>query len=355
MSRRVTYSSVLDRIASYLGEADGLSVDDKTLLESKINLCFRLGYEHFFHPDITEIEQRTFRPLYDAAENVAAPTATVAVERYFPATDSYYQTLVAQSPAAQPPATGSAGSYVENSAYWAACQASYSGDDHASGVSYTVGVIVRNPSNRRYYQCHTAHTSVSSTLDATKFGILTPFVRSLEFAQSWEDTEIGECRFIWTSDPRFTQNPQRVAGGRGPDFWVRKDYLQVLGLANVVYPEFRPPCPTFSGATRSDTATYSSGDQKYDSATGDYWIANASVSAGQSPTTNPEKWDRVVFPYYLAEYVAQSAYVLLTNKEQEQPENFTVQMTAGYPLLLVELEKVERQQGQSRQLNVVTH
>jgi hypothetical protein len=350
MSRRVTYLSVLERIASYLGEADGLSTEDKALAESRINLCFRLGYEHYFHPDITAIEERTFRPLYDAAENVAAPTATAAVERYYPPTDSYYQTLVAQSPAAQAPATGSGGSYEENSAYWAACAASYSGDDHADATAYSVGTIVRNPANRRYYQCHTAHTSASATLDATKFGILTPFVRSLDYAQAGE-TEIGECKFIWDADPRYGF-ARRMNLGRGPDFWTRQDYLQVLGTANVVYPEFRPPCPVFSGATRSDTATYSAGDQKYDSATGDYWIALESISAGQSPTTHPAKWERVVFPYYLAEYVAQSAYVLLTNREQEQPENFTVQMTAGYPLLLVELEKLERQQGQSRQMNV---
>lgn len=353
MSRRVTYLSVLDRIASYLGEADGLSVDDKALAEAKINLCFKLGYEHYFHPDITEIEQRTFRPLYSAAENVAAPSATAAVERYFPATDSYYQTLVAQSPATQAPATGSNGSYTENSAYWAACQASYSGDDHADATAYTVGTIVHNPANNRFYQCHTAHTSASATLDATKFGILTPFVRSLAFDQA-DETEIGECRFIWDADPRFIASARRMNGGRGPDFWVRKDYLQVLGLANVIYPEFRPPCPVFSGATRSDTATYGAGDQKYDSATGDYWIANTSIAAGESPTTNPEKWDRVVFPRYLAEFVAQTAYAMLTNHEQEEPENFTVQMTAGYPLLLAELESVERQQGQSRQMNVVT-
>lgn len=355
MSRKVTYLSVLNRIASYLGEADGLSVDDKALAEAKINLCFKLGYEHYFHPAITEIEERTFRPLYDAAENVAAPTATAAVERYYPPTDSYYQTLVAQSPAAQEPATGSAGSYTENSAYWAACQASYSGDDHADATAYAVGDIVRNPANRRFYQCHTAHTSASATLDATKFGILTPFVRSLEFEQSWETTVIGECRFIWDNDPRLSSSARRVCGGRGPDFWVRKDYLQVLGTINVIYPEFRPPCPTFSGSTRSDTATYSADEQLYDSATGDYWIANASIAAGESPTTHPAKWDRVVFPSYLAEFVAQTAYAMLTNREQEEPENFTVQLTAGYPLLLAEIESVERQQGQSRQLNVVSH
>lgn len=352
MSRRVTYLSVLNRIAAYLGEADGLGTDDKALAEAKVNLCFRLGYEYFFHPAVLEIEPRTFRPAYDATANVAAPTATAAVERYFPADGRYYQTLVAQTPAAQAPATLSGGGYVENSAYWAKSQASYSGSDHATATAYTVGTIVRNPVNARFYQCRTAHTSVSATLDPTKFGILTNFVRSLALAQTGESV-IGEVKAIWDADPQSVPTAQRVGGGRGPDYRVRLDYLQVLGVATKVWIEVRPPCPTFSGSTRTDVATYASGDQLYDSATGDFWIANQAISAGESPTTQPTKWDRVVFPYYLAEYVAQSAYAMLTNHEQESPENFSVQLTAGYPLLAAELDNLERQQGQTRQLNVV--
>lgn len=349
--RTVTYLSVLNRIAASLGQYDGLSVEDKGLAELKINLAFRLGYEHFFHPDITEIEERTFRPAYDATENVAAPTATAAVERFFYPTGQYYQTLVAQSPAAEAPATLVDGAYEENSAYWAACQASYSGDDHADATDYAVGDIVRNPANRRFYQCHTAHTSASATLDATKFGILTPFVRSLEYEQAGQ-TPIGECKAIWDKHPHYDLSARRV-GGRGPDFRARPDFLQVLGTEAIIYPEFRRPCPVFSGATRDDEETYASGEQLYDSATGNFWIANQSIAAGESPTTHPEKWDQVNFPWYLAEYVAQTVYAMLTNQEQETPENFSVQLTAGYPLLLAELDKVERQQGQTRQLNVV--
>ena len=55
----------------------------------------------------------------------------------------------------------------------------------------------------------------------------------------------------------------------------------------------------------------------YDTATGDYWTSNQSISAGESPTTNPEKWDKVEFPYFLAEYVAQSAYAMLTDREYD--------------------------------------
>lgn len=349
--RTVTYLSVLERIASYLGNADGLSTEDKAIAAAKVNLCFRLGYDHYFHPDITLIEERKFRASYDAGANVAAPTATAAMERYFAGDGNYYQTLVAQSPATQAPATFSGGTWTENSAYWAKCQASYSGDYWADATVYAVGDTVRNVANQRFYQCHTAHTS-SGSFDATKFGILTAFVRSLAFDQSGE-TAIGEVKAIWDCDPRYVMNAARVGGGRGPDYRRRSDYLQVLGTANVVFPEFRKPCPQFSGAPRDEAETYDAGEQLYDADTGDYWTAVESIAAGESPTTDPDKWERVEFPWYLAEYVAQSAYAMLTNAEQESPENFTVQMTAGYPLLLAEVDSIERQQGQTRQLNVV--
>lgn len=346
-----TYASVLDRIASYLGEADGLTAEDQTLCAAKINLCVRLAWQHYFWPDLMLIEERTLRAEYSASENVAAPTATAAVERYFAGDGEYYQTLVAQSPAAQAPATYSGGTWTENSAYWAKCQASYSGDDWADATAYALADIVRNASNGRYYQCHTAHTS-SGSLDTTKFGILTPFIRSLSYTQTGE-TVIGDIKAIYDAHPEYVLNAQRVGGGRGPDFRHRGSYAQVLGCANLLYVEFRRRPNVFSGAVRADDETYASGVTRYDEATGDYYTSNTSIAAGESPTLAPSKWDLVEFPEIFAEYVAQSVYAMLTNKEQELPENFNVQRTAGYPLLLQELDKLERQQGQTRQLNVV--
>jgi len=52
--------------------------------------------------------------------------------------------------------------------------------------------------------------------------------------------------------------------------------------------------------------------------------------------------------------VAQSAYAMLTDREQETPENFAVENGAGWPLLAAELDRIERQQGQTRQLKVVS-
>lgn len=339
--RTVTYQSILDRIASYLGESDGLSVEDAALANVKINFFVRLGWKHFCHPDITRIEKRTFRPTYSATENVVAGD-----ERYFPATQAYYVALVDQTPAVEAPATLTGGAYETNLAYWADATAQPDGEDWTAGTDYALGDTVRNLADGLIYQCHTAHTAGAS-FDDTKFAELPAFVRSLDPRAAGE-TEIGDVASIWDRDPTTNRAARRMR------FRLRQGIIQVLGTANVVWVEFRPPPPNFSGVVRSDTATYAAGVTRFDTATGDFWTSNTSIAAGESPTSAPAKWDKVEFPEYLAEYVAQSAYAMLTNREQETPENFTIQLAAGYPLLLAEIQTIERQQGQTRQLNVVS-
>lgn len=342
--RSVTYKSVIDRIASYMGEADDLDVEDAALANQKINFFVRLGWHFYWFPETMETERRTFRPTYAAGTAYAAPTATSASEVFFPADKNYYQALRATTGNA--PATLTGGSYEPNDAYWALCSGSYSGDDWAASTVYVVAAIVRNPDNDRYYQCHTAHTSAGS-FDATKFGILTPFVRSIAYEQTGS-TSLGLVRYPWDSDPETNLT------ARPMPFITRRDYIVVRGCANVIYLEFQTRAPLFAGSTRTATDTYSADETVYDIATGDFWTANQSVAAGESPTTNPEKWDKVEFPYFLAEYAAQSAYAMMTNREQEEPENFSIQLAAGFPLLQAEVDHIERKQGQVRQLNVVT-
>lgn len=346
-----TYKSVMDRIASYLGEADGLSVEDAALAQSKINLFVRLGGGFYWWPDVMRLERRTFRPTWDAAAAYNAGTATASMEVFFPTVgrgpfpedNGLYAQAVADS-TGEPPYTKQGDDYVINGAYWAPCAASYSGDAW-SERDFAVGDIMVNPDDGRFYWCTVAHTG-SGSADLTKFGILTPFVRSVAYEQEGQ-TAIGDVRFIWDRDP---ESLPRAA--RPQKFRLRADYVQVLDLANVVWVEFRIRLPVFAGAKRTDTAAYAAGVTVYDTATGDFWTSLEAINAGESPTSDPAKWTRVEFPYVLAEYVAQSAYAMLVDREQEEPENFAVEDSAGFPLLLAELDKLERQQGQVRQLNV---
>jgi hypothetical protein len=333
-----TYDSVLDRIAGYLGQADGLDVETEQLARVKVNLFVRLAWQAFFWPDITPIEKRRFRPVY-----ASATAYDEEAQVYFPPADKYYQAL--QATTGNAPATLVGGEYEDNSEFWAECQAGYGADVWEDGKVFALGDQTLHPETLEPYQCFDAHTA-SGTFDDTKFGLLTPFVRSLEYAQAGA-TAIGTVRYVWDRNPETDRRAQRIT------FRLTPGYVRVNGCVNTFWLEYRLRVPSFNGATRDDDATYAAGVTVYDTDTGDFWTSNTSIAAGESPTTDEDKWDKVEFPAVFAEYVAQSVYAALTNKEQEQPENITVQQSAGWPLLLQEMKVIEQQQGQTRQLNVV--
>lgn len=360
--RTTSYKSVLARLAGYLGEADGISAEDSILLNNKINLFVRLGWEFYWWPELTVIERRTFRPAWLATTEYPAPTATQPSEVFFPTpgdgqfpTDvgSYYQAL--QDNTNEPCATLTGSDWVTNDEFWALSCSSYSADLWQDATAYNVGDQVQNPADGRYYQCFSAHTS-SGSIDLTQFGILTPFVRSIDYEQVDGNgnalTPLGEVRFIWTRDPEYDRYAQKSM------FRLRSDFVQVLFTASVVWVEFRLRPSVYTNTVFDPTVSYTSGQQIYDPATGENWTANTTTNPGDSPTLAPTKWDKVPFPYIFAEYVAQSAYAQLVNREEMagaqggQPESFSVMNTAGAPLLQMELDKIERQQGQVRQLNV---
>lgn len=366
--RTVPYKSVLDRLAGYLGEADGIGSEDAILLNNKVNLFVRLGWEFYWWPELTVIERRTFRPGWNAGTDYPAPTATQPTEVFFPTpgagqfpTDvgNYYQAL--QENTGQPCANLVNGAWVTKGAYWALSCSSYSADLWQANASYGVcgdgsGLpsMIQLPADGRYYQCITANND--AVFDPTKWGVLTPFTRSIDYEQvDGNDvalTPLGEVRFIWTRDPEYDRYAQKCP------FRLRSDFVQVLGTANVVWVEFRLRPTVYTNTVYDITASYGMGVQLYDPVTGDNWTSNQAISPGQSPSVASDNWDLVPFPYIFAEYVAQSSYAQLVNREEMagaqggQPESFSVMNTAGYPLLQMELDKIERQQGQVRQLNV---
>jgi hypothetical protein len=338
--RTSTFKSVIDRIAGYMAEADGLSVEDMAIAVAKINFFVRLGWLHYWWPETMSIEQRSFRPAYDGSAVVATN------EVFFPADCQYYQAL--QNSTGQVPANLVNGGYVANAPYWALSQGSYAGDDWAANTVYvSTGdaiSIVRNPGDGLFYQCIVGHTS-DDTFNPANWGVLTPFTRSIDYEQA-NKTALGLVRFVWPRDPRVNR------GDIPQEFALREDYVQVYGCVNAPWLEFQGRAPEFTNLIYDDSLSYGAGVTRYDDTTGDCWTTLVSVAAGESPTSAPAKWSKVQMPYVLAEYVAQSAYAMMTDREQETPENFSIQNTAGYPLLLVEIDNIERKQGQTRQLNV---
>jgi len=340
--RRVTYKSVLQAASVRLsGDIDPSTLDADTL-ELFINRWARFAWEKFFWPELTLIEKRQFRDDWAIGSTYGAPSATAAVEVYYPKAKKYYQSLRGSN-TGNAPATGSA--LTENSAYWAEAKSAYSGDDWAASTAYTVGKIVLYLDDQRYYQCHTAHTS-GETFDSTKFGILTPFQRSIDYEQTGK-TALGAVRYMWDSDPRVHDDTDPIP------FDLRDSAVIVSGTATVVWVEFRKRFLEYVGAVYSASTAYASGVTIYYT-DGDYWRTTASTSAGQSPDSTPAKWERLDFPYIIKECVAQGAYADVLGKTEGKHELWLQENADAISLLTEEVLKVERQQSQAGQLAVRT-
>lgn len=334
----VSYKSVVDLISGYLGENAGMSAEDHGNANRLINTRYKGAFEYYFWPELMLIEQRQFRPSYDNTATYAAGTATAAVEVYYPRAQKYYQAL--QPTTGNAPATGT--DLTVNAAFWAESQPCYSADDWATGRVLNVGDQVRNPDDQRYYQTTTAHTAGVS-FDPTQFGILTAFVRSIDYTQAGQ-TVLGSVKQIWD------RNPDTEPNARPVQKVLRAGSVIVRGCQPVVWVEFRTRPVSFSGPnwTAGSWPTYS---QCYYDTTGEYYRAIAPATS--EPPTDTGKWVKLDFPYIFQEYVAQSVYAAMVSHEDEMPEDFSLEATAGYPLLVAELMKIERQQGQTRPLNVV--
>lgn len=241
--------------------------------------------------------------------------------------------------------------------YWAESLGQYSGTDWAEGESYALGDIVRYDQTDRFYACHTAHTSTSvlipsATGSSSRWGVLTPFVRDVDYEQTAQ-TAIGEIRAVWPQNPRLVP--------RGSMTQIRCDLTDtgiiVRGGENRPWIEFRLQPPSFTGSAWSSASiSYAEDDQVYYDTTGDFYkAAQAHTSDGAKVPTDTTFWTRIDFPYVLAEYVAQGAYADALGKGEGQQDKYGTEADEAFIFLERELDKLTRAQGQHAPLPMVVN
>jgi hypothetical protein len=119
---------------------------------------------------------------------------------------------------------------------------------------------------------------------------------------------IGDVRDVWKSNPRT--NPRAIAYRR--DEWeLTAGGLYVAGAANSVWLRYRVECPQLFGQAWDETRTYAVGNQVYwqdSSQNGDFWVCTAATAAGESPETNPAKWELVGLPSCFVSFLVQGMY-----------------------------------------------
>lgn len=343
----IAFSSILRQAWGLLDGHDysdtnnGMAVEDFRLIRDTADLWLPEAWGYYWWPALTAIEKRRFRPVYSASENVTATT-----ERFFIQEQKYYQALRAQSPAAQAPASAAG---VENSAYWAECKPEYRADDYASGTAYVAGDQVYYPTNGLFYQCHTASTGNAPT-NTSYWGVLTEFDQYVLFEQTGQ-TVIGYCDEIWNRHPlRGQLNATRL------NYRLEEDRVVVLESVAEVFVEFRTRAPRLTGDAYVSTSSYSSGAQVYfeASGTGDFYIANQSAAAGDTPATDTDKWDKVEIPRGFQRFLVASIYDALRGQYNKPERADRQEFPTAFNHLDSEILKLTRQ-GQRPAMDVAVY
>lgn len=344
--RTTSYQEILQVAVDHDGLSIGkLLTDDADRFRDFVSLALPIAWELENWPELLRMEERWFREFYAVGTTYGAPSASAAVEVFYPPAGKYYQSLHSGN-TGNAPATGAL--FTENAAHWAECQTEYSGDDWVTLTAYAVGDQVRNPDDSRFYQCRTAHTS-GATFDGTKFGIMTPFQRYVSYTQT-SKTAIGEVVWVGNKNRRIFTSVVEY-----------RPELTDLGIHFVdpivkAWIEFSVRCPPLFGSVFSTTATYTAGQQVYfsDTATlGNFYNCITGTSAGESPVSAAAKWAVIELPYIFKTFCAQYAYslFLIADGQHEKAAGLKAEALAA---LAREANKLWRRQHQVRRTRIHT-
>lgn len=331
--RKLTFSNVLHGVAQLAGlDRDNLSTNEFKRIRDLADTRLALAWETGEWPDTLLIEKRRFRALWDSTTTYAQNT-----EVYYAVEDKYYQSLSASN----------TGNLPTDKSKWADVSESPSGNDWESGKAYVLGDRAKYTTDGEHYWCIAAHTSSSSITPASSsyWTQLIAFDRYLAYEQSGE-TKIGEFFSLTKKDPR------NFSANKGYSFELTGLGAHVVSNVNTVWVKGRKHRPLLTGDNYSTDSTYASGVQVYFE--GNFYDSNASVAVNESPTTTSSKWDLVQLPYIFQGYLIRGAYAdylrATGNNELAMPADGDAEA-----VLTIEADKLLRQQGQVRRLDVHTY
>lgn len=328
--RTVDFSRILREASGYIGiPKDEITAEDFEMLRAFMDERLRIAWEMESWPDVQRIEKRYFRPFFDASTTYAAGD-----QIYEPVEEKYYIAL-----------QGSTGQRPPNLEYWAELGSSYNAEDYDNTKTYQQGDRVYYPQTNAYYQAHTQTTGNAPT-DTAFWGKLEPFIRSIDFLQDGE-TPIGEVHEVTDKDPRVTYAVERIP------YRIWHDSIIIVDNRNFVWISFRKRPPELIGESWSSSATYSSGDQVYfedSDGIGNFYTANTTTSAGESPESASSKWDVVPIPYIFKGYMAKAAYADWLRLDGQQGKADAAENWATSELNR-QGDKLFRQQGQDMRIS----
>ena len=331
--RKLTFGNVLSGVAQLSGlDRDNLSTNEFKRIRDLADARLALAWESGEWPDTLLVEKRRFRSLWDSTTTYA-----LNAEIYYATEDKYYQSL----------ADSNTGNVPTDKSKWADAGESPSGDTWESGKAYALGDTIKYTTDGEHYWCILSHTSSSSVTPTSSsyWTKLIAFDRYIAYEQTGE-TKIGEFLALHKKDPR------NLSANKEYSYKLTGLGAHVVSGITQAWVKGRKQRPELSGDTYSSTSTYSSGDQVYYN--GNFYDSNASVAVSESPTSAASKWDIVQVPYIFQGYLIRGAYAdyLRATGNNELATQADADAEA---MLIIESDKLLRQQGQVKRLNVFSY
>jgi len=161
---------------------------------------------------------------------------------------------------------------------------------------------------------------------------------------------IAEVLRCTSGNPRLTRTYTEY------DFELVDDGVHLVSSTPVVWITYRPRRPVLLGSDYSSTSTYAVDDQVLFTVgtTKNYWTCVSATSAGQSPTTHPDKWVKAQIPLIFQNYLAYGT-VADALRMDGQPDRAALMDQMAADALTVEAQKLYNYQSQGGRVAVGTY
>lgn len=163
-------------------------------------------------------------------------------------------------------------------------------------------------------------------------------------------SDAGEILNVLNKNPRKTTLASLLSWSIYEDGTDR--FIQLREDTSPIYLEYRITRPNLTGDVYVSTGTYVTGDQIYFS--NNLYEANQSVGAEETPTTTASKWDVVKIPKNFQNYLIRGAFADYLRAVGDNELAAMADQNAE-SILMMEADKLYRQQGQTRRLDVQTY
>ena len=339
--RSIKYSDLLKSACQRSQRSyDQISTDDAEYLENFINGRLKEIWEYCDWPDLVRLEKRTYRQQYSAA---SFPSGVTAGTQIYDGNAKRY--VVALKNTTNEPSDSAEVIHED----YGELKNSYNFNDWESNTTYVVGSQVYYNVTDKYYQSHTV-TNTNVVPTSTSFWTeIPPFDAYVAYEQSWETNKIGNVVSVYNA------NPFIIGSSDNLNFSLSRNGVQVLNGPDRVWVQYRQRVPDLSHDAHDSTKSdYAIGDVVKHPASGASFDLYECVTASTSNTPGAHAdWSVIEIPYIFKDYISSGAAADIFQLD-EKVDLAIIEETRADRALEHELDKLNRQQKQTQQFNVLT-